>query len=306
MEVEDLEEEEEAVEATRRRGYGGGGGGGGFGGSGGSSSSSFSLGGGGGGGYGGGGAVHGGGGGHGGVGGSSSSSFSLGGGECRKPPDLDITVEQQLLRDSYTNFVRAKITNILDGVANGTLKPYGKECDQYLVTNGCFAFDTNYLHIPKGLSGTEYGSRPGRSQRLKANRIDGFDNRALRAFEGIKWFHHVTKETFRAGTKQAPASSLAVMHRIRWLGHVLRLLPEHPTRTELNFDPRETERRRPEDPPAPAASTSLKKTLGQAPCMGQAWMEKSGLPVWLYTLTSTDQRSFASLLRDIVHSFLKL
>lgn len=128
--------------------------------------------------------------------------------------------------------------------------------------------------------------RPGRSQRLKANRIDGFDNRALRAFEGIKWFHHVTKETFRAGTQQAPASSLAVMHRIRWLGHVLRLLPEHPTRTELNFDPRETERRRPEDPPAPAASTSLKKTLGQAPCMGQAWMEKSGLPVWLYTLTS--------------------
>ena len=68
-------------------------------------------------------------------------------------------------------------------------------------------------------------------------RIDGFDTRALRRLEGIHWSQHITNEEVRQRTNQPPASTLATQRRVRWLGHVLRSPPDHPTRAILEFNP---------------------------------------------------------------------
>ena len=82
-----------------------------------------------------------------------------------------------------------------------------------------------------------------------ASRLDGFDSRALRRIEGIHWTDHVTNEELRARTRQPLASTLAAQKRVRWLGHVLRLPMNHPTRAMLEFDPRHAGWTRPRGAP---------------------------------------------------------
>ena len=80
-------------------------------------------------------------------------------------------------------------------------------------------------------------------------RIDGFDTRALRRIEGIHWTQHVTNVEVHQRTRQPPVSTLAAQRRVRWLGHVLRLPPDHPTRAILDFDPGAAGWRRPRGAP---------------------------------------------------------
>lgn len=70
------------------------------------------------------------------------------------------------------------------------------------------------------------------------DKIDGFDSRALRTVENIRWSKLISNEQLRALTNQLRASCLAAQRRIGWFGHVLRLPPDHPTRAILKFDPR--------------------------------------------------------------------
>ena len=80
-------------------------------------------------------------------------------------------------------------------------------------------------------------------------RIDGFDSKALRRLEGIHWSQHITNDEVRQRTRQPPASTLAAQRRVRWLGHVLRCPPDHPTRAILEFNPSAEGWRRPRGAP---------------------------------------------------------
>ena len=94
-----------------------------------------------------------------------------------------------------------------------------------------------------------YGAETWALNATLRSRIDGFDTRALRRIEGIHWSQHITNEEVRQRTRQPPASTLAAQRRVRWLGHVLRLSPDHPTRAMLDFDPGGAGWRRPRGAP---------------------------------------------------------
>ena len=94
-----------------------------------------------------------------------------------------------------------------------------------------------------------YGSETWPLNKTLATRIDGFDSRALRTIENIRWPQRVSNEVLRARTCQPRASCLAAQRRTRWIGHVLRLPPDHPTKAILQFDPRAAGWRRPRGKP---------------------------------------------------------
>ena len=94
-----------------------------------------------------------------------------------------------------------------------------------------------------------YGAETWAVNPTLESRIDGFDSRALRRIEGIHWTQHVSNEEVRRRTRQPPASALAAQRRVRWLGHILRSPPEHPTRAILEFDPAAAGWRRPRGAP---------------------------------------------------------
>lgn len=94
-----------------------------------------------------------------------------------------------------------------------------------------------------------YGSETWPLNKTLAARIDGFDSRALRTVENIRWPQRVSNDTMRARTCQPTASSLAAQHRTRWFGHVLRLPPDHSTRAILRFDPKAAGWNRPRGKP---------------------------------------------------------
>ncbi|XDV50755.1 hypothetical protein PO909_019770 [Leuciscus waleckii] len=94
-----------------------------------------------------------------------------------------------------------------------------------------------------------YGSETWPLNKTLAARLDGFDSRALRTIENIRWPQRVSNQVLRARTCQPRASCLAAQCRTRWFGHVLRLPPDHPTRAILQFDPRAAGWRRPRGRP---------------------------------------------------------
>ncbi|KAL1246814.1 hypothetical protein QQF64_034817 [Cirrhinus molitorella] len=94
-----------------------------------------------------------------------------------------------------------------------------------------------------------YGSETWPLNKTLAARIDGFDSRALRTIENIRWPQRVSNEALRARTRQPRASGLVAQRRTRWFGHVLRLPPDHPTKAIIQFDPRAADWRRPQGKP---------------------------------------------------------
>ncbi len=94
-----------------------------------------------------------------------------------------------------------------------------------------------------------YGSETWPLNKTLAARLDGFDSRALRTIENIRWPQRVSNKILRSRTCQPRASCLAAQRRTRWFGHVLRLPPDHPTRAILQFDPRDAGWRRPRGRP---------------------------------------------------------
>ena len=94
-----------------------------------------------------------------------------------------------------------------------------------------------------------YGAETWPLNKTLAARVDGFDTRALRTIEGIKWQDRVSNIRLRERTQQTPASRLAAQRRMRWYGHVKRLPPDHPTRTILEFQPKDAGWQRPRGAP---------------------------------------------------------
>uniref|UniRef100_A0A3B3HVR8 ribonuclease H n=1 Tax=Oryzias latipes TaxID=8090 RepID=A0A3B3HVR8_ORYLA len=82
-----------------------------------------------------------------------------------------------------------------------------------------------------------YGSETWPLNKSLAARLDGFDSRALRTIENIKWPQHVSNKALRAQTCQPQASCLVAQRRIRWFGHLLRFTSYHPTRAIFEFNP---------------------------------------------------------------------
>ena len=94
-----------------------------------------------------------------------------------------------------------------------------------------------------------YGSETWAITAASTKRINGFDSRALRRIEGIRWPEVISNEELRARTQQPPASSLIATRRVRWYGHLLRLPPDHPTRALLDFQPQQAGWLRPRGAP---------------------------------------------------------
>ena len=94
-----------------------------------------------------------------------------------------------------------------------------------------------------------YGAETWPLNNTMAARLDGFDNRALRLIEGVRWSEHITNTEIRLRTQQTPASQLAAVRRVRWFGHLARLSPDHPTRAILEFDPHQAGWKRPRGAP---------------------------------------------------------
>ena len=94
-----------------------------------------------------------------------------------------------------------------------------------------------------------YGAETWPLNKTLADRLDGFDSRALRTIEGIHWTQHIPNAEVRRRTQQPTASCLAAQRRVRWFGHIKRLPPEHPTRAILEFNPRMAGWRRPRGAP---------------------------------------------------------
>lgn len=106
-----------------------------------------------------------------------------------------------------------------------------------------------------------YGAESWPLNKTLAKRIDGFDSRALRTIMNISWHLHVTNADLRKRTLQPPASRLAAQRRIRWLGHLLRLPLEHPTRAIFSFDPAAAGWKRPRGKPHTRWLDVIKKDL---------------------------------------------
>ena len=70
-----------------------------------------------------------------------------------------------------------------------------------------------------------------------AKQLTTFDNRALRRILGIRWQDHITNEEVRRRTLQPPLQRLLAQRRVRWIGHVLRMDEDRPTRRIFEFDP---------------------------------------------------------------------
>ena len=108
-----------------------------------------------------------------------------------------------------------------------------------------------------------YGAESWPLSKSLAKRLHGFDSRALRSLEGIRWHDFVSNVELRRRTTQPDIRRLAAQRRIRWLGHVLRCPPEHPTKAILRFDPRAAGWRRPEGRPRTRWLDVLRLDLGQ-------------------------------------------
>ena len=92
-----------------------------------------------------------------------------------------------------------------------------------------------------------------------ASRINGFDSRALRTLENIKWYDLISNEVLRERTQQPPASLLATQRRLRWYGHIQRLPEEHPTRSIFEFNPHTAGWRRPRGAPRTRWRDTIRK-----------------------------------------------
>ena len=94
-----------------------------------------------------------------------------------------------------------------------------------------------------------YGSETWPLTQMLTSRLNGFDSRALRRIEGIRWWQHITNYELREQTHQPPVSAIIAQRRMRWYGHLLRLPPDHPTRAALDFNPSAAGWRRPRGAP---------------------------------------------------------
>lgn len=94
-----------------------------------------------------------------------------------------------------------------------------------------------------------YGAETWPLCKTLASRVRGFDSRALRTIEGVRWYDHVTNEELRERTGQANILRVLAQRRVRWLGHVLRRPDDHPTKATYEFDPTAAGWRRPRGRP---------------------------------------------------------
>jgi hypothetical protein len=94
-----------------------------------------------------------------------------------------------------------------------------------------------------------YGSETWPLSTTQGRRLMGFDNRCQRRVLNIRWQEHITNEEVRRRTLQPPLPRLLAQRRIRWLGHMLRMSDEMPTKRVLDFNPTASGWRRPRGRP---------------------------------------------------------
>ena len=119
-----------------------------------------------------------------------------------------------------------------------------------------------------------YGAETWPLSRTLAQLLQGFDSRALRTIEGIRWTDHITNAEIRERTGQLPVLRLLAQRRVRWFGHVLRLPESHPTRRLTDFDPASAGWRRPRGAPRTRWVDVLRRDLER---VGVRWEEAPAL-----------------------------
>lgn len=94
-----------------------------------------------------------------------------------------------------------------------------------------------------------YGAETWPLSKSLAQRLLGFESKALRQIEGVSWREHITNEDIRLRTSQPPVVRTLAQRRVRWFGHIQRLPDSHPTIRILSFDPIAAGWRRPRGAP---------------------------------------------------------
>ena len=139
-----------------------------------------------------------------------------------------------------------------------------------------------------------YGAESWPLSRSLARYLLGFESKALRTIEGIRWSDHITNEEVRLRTNQPSLLRLLAQGRVRWFGHALRLPACHLPRRMMAFDPASVGWRRPRGAPRTRWLDVIKKDLAQvgvhledAPSMAADRVEWRGLvhrvgstPLW--------------------------
>ena len=102
---------------------------------------------------------------------------------------------------------------------------------------------------PAPKPGSENGSETWPLSTTQGRRIMGFDNRCQRRVLNIRWQERITNDEVRRRTLQPPLPRLLAQRRLRWLGHMLRMPGELPTKHLLFFTPTASGWRRPRGRP---------------------------------------------------------
>ena len=68
-------------------------------------------------------------------------------------------------------------------------------------------------------------------------RLDVFDIRCQRRLLCVVWQQHISNQSIRERTMQPTASSLLRQRRLRWFGHIHRMLSSLPVRRVYDFNP---------------------------------------------------------------------
>ena len=126
------------------------------------------------------------------------------------------------------------------------------------------------------LSVLMYGAETWPLSQSLAQRIAGFDSKALRMLLNVRWTDRISNSEIRSRTEQPSALRLLAQRRIRWLGHLCRLPDSHPTKVVAFFDPGGAGWRRPRGAPRTRWIDVVRKDMAQ---LDIRWEDVSSLAV---------------------------
>ena len=103
----------------------------------------------------------------------------------------------------------------------------------------------NSLVIPVAI----YASEMWKSNNNLAHKFDVFHHRCLRKLLKILWRDHVTNDDVHQRSGQWGLSEIVKEHRLKMLGHILRMPEERPPKTSLEWTLEAKEKRTDQSPP---------------------------------------------------------
>ena len=82
-----------------------------------------------------------------------------------------------------------------------------------------------------------YGAETWSAAQSVLSTVNIAQTKHLPLIEGLRWHDFVSDENFLALTAQTPFSVQLAQRTLRWYGHLLRMPPDTPARTNFDYDP---------------------------------------------------------------------